>query len=262
VDGQSLVPLMAGVAKGDDRALPIGYLQYAHERWGVVWNGHKYVIHTGSGLEELFDLKADPGETTNIADRVDLEPYRLKAKEAHEIPIGPGWRIAVDLEPSDAPLKIELPAPAVAAGVLDPEAIVQHRANIEWGELPKKLPGDVGHVTLSDDKKTMTFAPGPSADGMLYVLFETAQTSEGAKVRLDDRTLTLSPAKRGQAWREGEREVLIDPGTVVIPPPTEADRMGIGPGAAGAADEMAALCALGYVACEEEDEEAEPSHDH
>ncbi len=255
VDGESLMPLMAGVAKGDDRALPVGYLQYAHERWGVVWNGHKYVIHTGSGLEELFDLSADPDEMKNIAEQIDLEPYRLKAKEAHAIPIGPGWRIALDLDPKDAPLRIELPAPAVAAGVLDPESIVQHRANIEWGELPKKLPADVGHVTLSDDKKTITFTPGAVADGMLYVLFDAAQAPDGAKVVLGERGLPLSPAKRGQAWREGKREVLIAPGTVVIPPPTEADRMGIGPGAAGAADETQTLCALGYLTGEECDEE-------
>jgi len=261
VDGQSLMPVMAGVSKASDRALPVGYLQYAHERWGVVWHDHKYVIHTGSGLEELFDLTADPDEKTNIADRTDLEPYRLELKEAHAIPIGPGWRIALDLEPKDAPMTIELPAPAIAADVLDPEAIVQHRANIEWGELPKKLPGDVGHVTLSDDKRKLTFTPGPDADGMLYVLFDTAQPADGAKVALGDRILPLSPAKRGQAWREGKREILIDPGTVVIPPPTEADRMGIGPGAAGAADEMAALCALGYIECEEEDEEGAVSDD-
>jgi hypothetical protein len=192
---------------------------------------------------------------------MDLEPYRQQAKEAHGIPIGPGWRVILDLEDKDQSVTIELPVPAVAANVLDPEAIVQHRANIEWGELPKKLPGDVGHVTLSDDKRLVTFTPGPDANGILYVLFDTPQTADGAKVTFGGRSVALGPAKRGRAWREGNREIVIDPGTVVIPPPTEADRMGIGPGAAGAANEMAELCALGYVECEEEDAEAR-LHDH
>jgi hypothetical protein len=191
----------------------------------------------------------------------------VQAKEAHGIPIGPGWRVRVALEKTDAPLTIELPAPAVTAGVLDPEAIIEHRANIEWGELPKKLPGDVGHVTLSDDKKKVTFAPGPDASGMLYVLFDAPQTADGAKVALGEKPLPLSPAKRGRAWREGKREIIVDPGTIAIPPPTEADRMGIGPGAEGAAGEMAELCALGYAECEEDDAadaehaEAEAGHE-
>lgn len=72
IDGQSLVGLIDGSAgyKGPDDAL------YAYEWYNGAWFGlralrtrdHKYVWNPGDALDELYDLKADPGETFNLID--------------------------------------------------------------------------------------------------------------------------------------------------------------------------------------------------
>ncbi|MEZ4235919.1 MAG: sulfatase [Myxococcota bacterium] len=156
--GRSLVPLLLGDdAAWPDRPLPVGYLQYSHERWGVVWNGHKYVLHTGTGREELYDLTADPGEQHDLSEVRDLEPYRKRLQEAHGVPVGPGWRIRLKLAPGDGPLTVELPAKAVSVDVLDPESVIEHRANVEWGELPKRIPPEIGTVATAADGRSFTF---------------------------------------------------------------------------------------------------------
>lgn len=193
-DGRSLVPLVAEpAAQWPDRPVPIGYLQYAHERWGVVWNGRKYLLHTGTGREELYDLAPDPRETSDLSAAVDLGPYREQLSVAHGIPVGPGWRIDLDLDPADGPVTIELPAPAIQADVLDPESVVEHRANIEWGELPRRLPMEVGRVEPSADRRTLVFTPGPLPDGILYVLFESAQDPALARVSRGGQPLVFGP---------------------------------------------------------------------
>jgi hypothetical protein len=47
--------------------------------------------------------------------------------------------------------------------------------------------------------------------------------------------------------------VLVEPGIVLIPPPTEAARMGLVPGRASSTSDLEMLCKLGYVTegCEE-----------
>jgi arylsulfatase A-like enzyme len=255
VDGHSLVPLLAGAQTFPARPLPVGYLQYAHERWGVIWKDHKYILHTGTGREELYDLSTDPQETQDLAANEDLSVYRQKLHEAHGVPVGPGFRVKVDLAPNGPPLVLQLPAPADQAGVLDPESIVENRANIEWGEIPKKLSFEVGQVTLSDDKKTVTFQPGVAPDGILYVLFHDPQDADAVKATLGGTDIALGAEKavkgqrasKGRVWKEGAFSVAVDPGTVVIPPPTEADRMGIGVHSAGDQNDFEMLCKLGYV---------------
>lgn len=246
-DGRSLVPVMRGEADWADRALPIAHIQYSHERWGVVWKGHKYILHTGSGQEELYDMAGDPAESRDISHTLDLQPWRDQLQQSHSLVMGPGWRVPLDLSKGAKELVITLPAPARVAGVLDPEAIAEHRANIEWGEIPRTLPGDVGTVALSDDRTTLTFTPGPKAEGMLYVLFEAPQDPTAATVTLDGQALTLASTGDGLGATVGGQRLTLRPGTVIVPPPTEADRMGLGPGAEGGDDEMDLLRELGYV---------------
>jgi hypothetical protein len=246
-DGRSLVPVMRGEADWSDRALPIAHIQYSHERWGVMWKGHKYILHTGSGQEELYDMAADPGELDDLSASVDLQPWRDQLRDSHTLAMGPGWRVPVDTRRGVSSVTLTLPAPARAAGVLDPEAIAEHRANIEWGEIPKKLPSDVGSTELSDDRTVLTFTPGPKADGMLYVLFEQPVDPSGATLQIDGQPATLAALGDNLQWTKGPNSLEIRPGTVVVPPPTEADRMGLGPGAEGGASTMELLKELGYV---------------
>lgn len=244
-DGVSLMPLIGG-QDPPRRAVPVGYLQYDHERWGVVWDEHKYMLHTKDGFEELFDLKSDPGETTNLAASSDLAVYRQKLAEVHRIDVGPGFRVVVNLPPAGPELVLTLPARALLAGVLDPEAIVEHRANIEWGEQPKKLPFEVGAATLSADGTTLTFAPGSSPDGILYVLYEKAVDPRGVKATLGGTPIAFHDDPSGPTWSDAAFSVVIAPGTVVVPPATEAARMGLGLRAAAKTSDIALLCALGY----------------
>jgi len=247
-DGRSLVRAMNG-QDWSQRPIPVAHIQYSHERWGVVFRGHKYVLHTGSGDEELYDLARDPAEQVDLSDQVDLDPWREQLSQSHTIPVQPGWRVPVKLDRKRRPeVVIELPQEADAAGVLDPEAIAEHRANVEWGEIPKKLPADVGEVELSADARTVTYRPGPKPDGMLYVLFAEPADAAAATVTVDGQEVALLTDPSGAAaWSQGNQQLELRPGTVVIPPPTEADRMGLGPGAEGATDEMDLLRELGYV---------------
>lgn len=83
VRGPSLVPLLG--ADGPDHTIfldqPLG--QYIEEMYGLVADGHK-LIHSLTGNRfQLFDLEADPGETTDLS-RTD--PERLaRMKERYQV---------------------------------------------------------------------------------------------------------------------------------------------------------------------------------
>jgi arylsulfatase A-like enzyme len=239
VDGRSLLPVLAGQEVAD-RALPVGYLQYAHERWAVVWKGHKYVLHTGTGQEELYDLVADPAERKDLSRGADLEPYRERLRAVHhDLDVGPGFRLQVEAEPGSGPVTFTLPAPALAADVLDPEAVVEHRANVEWGETPRKTPADVGTVGLSADKTTLTWTPGRKAEGILWVRF-AEPTAPKVQVTVAGVTSPVPPLPPGGACQQ----LCVSAGTVVVPPESEWVKI---MKARGSADDLEMLCALGYV---------------
>jgi arylsulfatase A-like enzyme len=244
-DGRSLLPAMRGDEGDGERALPLGHLQYDRERWGVVWKGMKYVLVTADGSEELYDLEADPREQENLAATADLTTFRSKLGEAHGIPVGPGFRIEVALAGS-APIRLRLPAEASRAGVLDPESIAQHRANLEFGETPEKTSADVGAVELAADRRSLLFRPGRVGVGTLYVLFDAPpEAAPGV-----ERERAPLPLEAGR-WASGDHRIRVAPGTIVIPPPGEAARIVAchGPAeAAGVSDaDLRALEALGYV---------------
>ncbi|MBW2256218.1 MAG: sulfatase, partial [Deltaproteobacteria bacterium] len=51
-DGRSLKPLIDGLVPGGwERPVPIGHLMYDVEQWGVIEQGHKYLLSTSSGAE-------------------------------------------------------------------------------------------------------------------------------------------------------------------------------------------------------------------
>ncbi|MGC6513368.1 MAG: sulfatase [Myxococcota bacterium] len=222
-DGQDLLPSLRGETRGTwTRPIPVAHLRYDADQWGVIWNDHKYIITTRTGAEELYNLANDPGETNNIAARADTATYATKLGEAHQIDIGPGWRIPVVL--SGAPLTLHLPAPATSAGIIDPETIANRRVNQAWGEVPPTTAEDVGSVTLEDDKQTLRITPGPKGRGMLYVRFDELPTGEVRLSRGDDaRSTTVSSETATVSL--GKSELTIKPGTVLVPPPDEAARM-------------------------------------
>ncbi len=248
-DGRSLVPELGG-SPGPARPIPVGYLQYSHERWGVVWEGKKYILHTGTGLEELYDLEADPDEKNDLAPTTDLKPWRDQLAEAHKIEVEPGLRVFVGVERGSQPIELTLPATATDADVLDPETVVEYRANVEWGENPKRLPQDIGRVELSSDKRTVTFHPGPQPrDGVLYVTFDEPVDAAAVTASRGGKPLPVTGTALHPETHKCLGELCVVAGTIVVPPLTEAQRMGIGPKAQD--DDIRQLCELGYMEGEE-----------
>jgi hypothetical protein len=257
-DGTSLWGAIRGAADaGWTRPIPIAHLQYDANRWGVVWDDHKYVLITGSGEEELYDLKADPGEQHNLVGKVDTTPYWQKMGEAHKLTIGLGWRIDITLPPGTE-WTVQLPAAAKAADVLDPELISKHPANQEFGEKPRKTPDEVATVTLAPDGLSLTVKAGRNGDGILWVLFDGAQEPSGATVTLGKE----SASPTGGSVRLGGGTLHFKPGVVFVPPPSETDRMKSCESATAMSPEMLRMLRdLGYIHDEKDADKPGPSTD-
>jgi arylsulfatase A-like enzyme len=277
-DGLSLRPLMQGKAGPEyDRSLPVAFLRYDRERWAVVHEGYKYILHTGSGQEELYNLTEDFGETENLAQQLDTAPYVKALGEAFGITAGPGWRMKVDLRGSD-PIHVKLPKPALGANVIDPEAMSPHRANQSWGEPPKRVPAQVGTVVLDEDRMGFQFTPGKDGTGTLWIHFDepvdAAPTIERggevigpacAKTGDDGRCANAADYK----WAAAPHSIVINPGNIVVPPVGEAARIKALQGDTDniASEDLALLTALGYVGeegadGEKEDEKKGEDHEH
>jgi arylsulfatase A-like enzyme len=244
-DGTSLVEALRGAAPDPERALPLGYLQYEAERWGVVWHGKKYVLFTGSGKEELYDLQADPGEQHDLSGQVDTAPWWRKMAEVHHVTAGHGWRLHVDVPPGQT-LTVRLPADATGADVLDPESVTHRPVNQEWGEVPPVRPADVGTVTLKDPR-TLEFVAGSKGEGIVWVLFDQ-DTPPGGEASLGGEPVRLRAGK----VKVGSAELGVRPGIVVVPRESEASRMmsclaGVRDDAGGQSDEKRLLQTLGYM---------------
>jgi arylsulfatase A-like enzyme len=219
------------------RPLMLGHLMFGKERWAVVSGGWKYILHTGTGQEEVYDLQIDRGETT---DRVaDVGPERLDTlrramAEASGWPVRPGWRLRV--EGPRRPVELRFDAPIAEAGIIDPEAERSARANLEWGELPAVTVAEVGRIVVSPDKRSVSFVPGPRASGhRLYVSCEGPCPAGTVTVGS-----TTSPLLEGELAL-GELRLEAKPGTLLHVP--TADEQLAAPENA----QMQALQALGYI---------------
>jgi hypothetical protein len=246
-DGVNLLDAIRGEAdSGWTRPIPIGHLQYGASRWGVVWQDHKYVLWTGSGEEELYDLVADPAEKNNLIGKKDAAEWVSRLGPAHKMEAGAGWRITVDLE-KNGPVTVTLPGPVAAADVLDPEYMSQHPANQEWGEVPKKLPEDVGVVTLADDRRSFKIQPGKNGQGVIYVLFKPGEPLDLAAVEVAANGAEGSPDTQGHL-AFGATTLDFKAGVVVVPPRPEHERMADCASTGAMSDaEMKMLEAMGYI---------------
>ncbi|HMV69790.1 MAG TPA: sulfatase-like hydrolase/transferase, partial [Myxococcota bacterium] len=245
-DGEDLMPVVRGEADASwSRPIPIGHLQYGASQFAVVWDDHKYILTTGTGAEELYDLADDRAEKVNLASTTDTAPWLDRLLKAHHFDGGAGWRVQLRVA-KHGKVTVALPAKARLAGVLDPELISKHPANQEWGETPKKLPDDVAQdVHLSDDGMTLTFTPGKQGTGTIYVVFDAATPAAGVTVRQGDQTGTTDD--QGEVTL-GETSLTINPGNIVLPGPSEWERMQACMTGSGVGTEvMTELEALGYV---------------
>ncbi len=249
--GRSLRPLVDPAKAGleeetahtlHQRPLHIGYLMYDKERWAVVHQRGKYILHTISGAEELYDLEADPGEqvdlSTEHADR--LPAWRERLAEATGWPVGPGLRVSLKGR-KGSPFELVFPGPVAEAGVLDPEADRSRRANLEWGEDPKSVPADVATVTLSEDRTRVSISPGPKPRGTLYVLFDE-QIPQTLRFEGEGKGVDADVEAQEQIF--AGNKLTIAPGTVIAPKDSMAQRV---MGQEADDETMEALRALGYV---------------
>jgi arylsulfatase A-like enzyme len=177
-DGISLAPFLredagataALAARLDQRALPLGWLNFGTERWGSVSREGLYVLHTGSGQEERYDLTRDPRATRDLAQRTadDVRAAaRVALAAAHGGRAPLAWRIP--LGGSRDPVLVRFDGPVESVGVLDPEALRPVRANLEYGEAPPRTAEDVARVTLDAARTTLRIVPGRAPDGGVVV---------------------------------------------------------------------------------------------
>lgn len=250
VDGLSLAPLLDEgraaeraplVSALDERPLHFGYLMYDTERWAVLYRQGKYILHTSSGEEELYDLATDPGEQKNLVGQraAELPLWRERLAQATGWPVGVGWR--VDIKGVDEPFDVVFDAPVQDAGVIDPEAGRTRRANLEFGEKPFSTPERVATVRVSEDRLTVHITPGPEPDGIIYVLGPT-ESSVATLVR----GATVLPAEMGSRGFAGGR-LRLTAGAIIAPQDSEARRLGAHDGGSAGHEDLEALRALGYI---------------
>jgi len=249
-DGSSLAAYV-DPARGDQihdlsqrlsgRPLQVGYLMYDTERWGVIDGEIKYILHTVSGQEELYDLSRDPKEQNNLA-RVradELPRWRARLEQATGWPVRTGWRM--DITNLTQPFDLRFQSPVQEAGVIDPEAARERRANLEWGERPPVLPAEVATVTVSEDGLDVHVVPGSQPNGTLYVL-GPALDDPGTVVSAEGEH-PLQPSLR----LVGGSRVRFRSGTIIVPRQSEADFLHLDFGSSDDDASIQALRELGYM---------------
>ena len=212
-----------------DRPIGVGHLRYGLEQWGVVLNGHKYIFETATGREELYDLRTDPAEATDLARKTGLEAWRQAASAVHDAKLARGWRVDLALasKPPRAPVTIRLPEPALAALIVDPEAETRSPANQVWGQPPKRTTDDIGQLEVADDKRSVTFTPasGTIVRGQLAIVFGRDHDPALAVLESKGKPLTVITSRDRAAYRSNRDSIVIEASTVIAPPPSEADRI-------------------------------------
>jgi len=151
----------------EDRPLPIGHMMYNPEQWGVIFRDQKYIIETGTGDQQWFDLTNDPDEMQNKATAHPPAEMVDALAQAHNWPVLYGWRLGFSSLRNTTTLRFN--KPIGEALVIEPEALRKRRANLEWGEVPPITKADVASLTVSEDQKELTIVPGSSGTGVLFI---------------------------------------------------------------------------------------------
>ncbi len=260
-DGMSLRPYVDAAADERvdaltaalvDRPIPLGHMMFAEEHWGVVWKGQKYILHTASGDEEVYDLVADPRETKNLRPTLPaarVAELRAALSRATGWPGGNAWRILLKRKPRAFDLLLD--RAVLGAGILDPELNRALRANLEWGEAPKLSVADLGSVTTTDPQRYRFDLKRRAKGQYVWVACDAdgAGSCPGGRVSTEGRDALLV---------EGNVDVggmiLVNrKGWMLRPTVTEADVVAAARGGVPLASQLEALEHLGYVAPDEDE---------
>lgn len=249
LDGVSLRPFLDAAQSSNladysrklaERPLIQGHLMFDTERWSVVYQGWKYILHTVSGREELYNLTTDPHELHNHNELADRREIMKSAMEAGTgWPVRPAWRLFMQTQ-IKTPFQVVFTAPVEEAGVIDPEAGRQVRANLEWGERPQILSQDVASVVLSDDHLTVNITPGPSIGGQTLFIACPPKGCPEAQIVSGDLQIPLQEESK-TVFSEASLQAHL--GTILLQRITEAEELsGTVEGA-----QIEALKVLGYL---------------
>jgi arylsulfatase A-like enzyme len=249
-DGISLAPLVDGNRTAEAKVLletlsarrmPIGHLMYDKERWAVLADGHKYIMQTFSGTDELYDLKADPHEQKNLIQKqspAQLAHWHQALAEATGWPAGSGWHVRLLSGKKAFELHFSNPVDALA---MDPETAKTRRANIEWGETAPAGPDDVAILHFNEDKTRLHVKPGRVRKGQIAIIAPPGTT---VTLVADEHRETLS----GKRLVAGGVALKFTAGSVILPQDSIRNYVGfIKEKGAASAEDLSALQALGYV---------------
>ena len=229
-DGLNLMPWLTDESRSQEwtRPLPLGYLQYGHDRWAVIWNDHKYILHTGTGREELYDLAKDPMERDDIAGKNDTRVYLEKLVTAHSLEpesAGPGLRVRVNGDKTLRQLDVSFGAQCDQVGLFDPELLVERRANLEWGESARHVVENIGSVRTVRDGTAVEYTAGDHPHGVIWIRCNTALKLDAVDVKANGESLEGVPKARGLRFTSDAGTFDLLPGPVLVPPPGEFARM-------------------------------------
>ena len=198
VDGVDLSPFVfrdrasdkdALATQLEERPLPIGHMMYNPEQWGVIFRDQKYIIETGSGEQQWYDLATDPGELTNKATQDPPSEMVDALSRAHGWPVLYGWRIKFRSLKKET--KLRFTQPIGEALVIEPEALRKRRANLEWGERAPVSKPDVATLIPSDDRTELTIQPGSAGTGVLFIEGLTREDVVSAECSLGESTIAV-----------------------------------------------------------------------
>lgn len=237
--GRTMLPLARGEATATDRPIAFGRPLYGEVAWGVTKDGEKYMSREGA--EHLYDLAADPDETTDLrASGSDISSHRAALAKA----LGRDVRLAYRISPNGAmspstPLEMTVPGGIAHAWVGD-DPTMKSKATLKH---------------IDDDTISVSFTSESYIQREVFVIpkGDPAQVTDEVTVHLarpmasvvplhwqppTDRPLTLAKVA------SGSRGYSIT--WAILPLPAGDETQGFDP------EMAAALGALGYLTRGEE----------
>ncbi len=213
IDGLSLVPLLKKSGDFPHRALFWHYPHYSNQGLqpgGAIRDGNdKLIEFYETGRLELFDLKADPGESNNQSESQPEKTKDLAARLRE-------WRRSVDAQEM-RPNPDYVPNPQAADGsvTLAARTAEVHGVMLRFEPLPHK--NTLGYWTRADDWASWEFQIAKPGTFRLEILQGCGTGSGGSEVDflVADQTVSVTVEETGGFQNFVRREI----GTVTIDKP-------------------------------------------
>lgn len=236
--GTSLLPAARGDAAAlatlDDRALVFGWRLYDADRWGILHHGKKWEAR--QGWQHVYDVVADPGETTDIAKKVDLGAFATEFTHASGLPLTRAWRVQVlRLAPKlDVPVTVTLRSPGGFSKVWTG---YDHLGTASRHVLRSRLEGDVAILEQAPGAMLpgeLFAAPKDPTAGLRVTLTVGAESTDGTVAPTTD----VVSGKNQLDLTFGQERIVIRAASAAELPEAEALALGD--------DTLRQLRALGY----------------